>query len=236
MQIVEWYDELLRLTDSPVVRLNRAVAVGEADGPQAGLAALADVDPDLPRYAAVAAYLHERAGDLDARRRAVRRGLPRRDQRAGARPPHPRGRAGAAAAASVSAATGCGPRPASGVLACGGMAIRAVVFDIGGVLEITPAMDFDARWENDLGLPTGTVFQRLGDVFAAGSLGEVTEAEVLEAVRDRLEVGPEKADEMMAIVWEQYLGTANTELIAWARRLRPRPQDRHPEQQLRGGA
>ena len=65
MQIVEWYDELLRLTDSPVVRLNRAVAVGEADGPQAGLAALADVDPDLPRYAAVAAHLHERAGELE---------------------------------------------------------------------------------------------------------------------------------------------------------------------------
>ena len=65
MQIVEWYDELLRLTDSPIVRLNRAVAVGEADGPRAGLAALADVDPDLPRYAAVAAYLHERAGDLE---------------------------------------------------------------------------------------------------------------------------------------------------------------------------
>ncbi|MER6577283.1 DUF6596 domain-containing protein, partial [Nonomuraea sp. NPDC001023] len=32
-QIVEWYDELVRLTDSPVARLNRAVAVGEADGP-----------------------------------------------------------------------------------------------------------------------------------------------------------------------------------------------------------
>ena len=31
-QILEWYDELLRLTDSPVVALNRAVAVGEADG------------------------------------------------------------------------------------------------------------------------------------------------------------------------------------------------------------
>ena len=64
VQIVEWYDELLLLTGSPVVRLNRAVAVGEADGPQAGLAALADVSPDLPRYTAVAAYLHERAGDL----------------------------------------------------------------------------------------------------------------------------------------------------------------------------
>jgi RNA polymerase sigma factor (sigma-70 family) len=64
VQIVEWYDELLLLTGSPVVRLNRAVAVGEADAPQAGLAALADVNLDLPRYPVVAAYLHERAGNL----------------------------------------------------------------------------------------------------------------------------------------------------------------------------
>ncbi|MFH8681023.1 RNA polymerase sigma factor [Streptomyces lydicus] len=74
VQIVEWYDELARLTDSPVVRLNRAVAVGEADGPRAGLAALAALDTSstissgkgnpLPRYTAVAAYLHERDGDL----------------------------------------------------------------------------------------------------------------------------------------------------------------------------
>ncbi|MCP3804996.1 sigma-70 family RNA polymerase sigma factor [Allokutzneria sp. A3M-2-11 16] len=63
-QIVEWYDELSRLTDNPVVRLNRAVAVGEADGPRAGLAALAGLDPDLPRHAAAVAYLHERDGDL----------------------------------------------------------------------------------------------------------------------------------------------------------------------------
>jgi predicted RNA polymerase sigma factor len=63
VQIVEWYDELVRLTDSPVARLNRAVAVGEADGPRAGLAALAELDPSLPRHAAVAAYLHERNGD-----------------------------------------------------------------------------------------------------------------------------------------------------------------------------
>ncbi|MDE9364380.1 sigma factor [Luteipulveratus sp. YIM 133132] len=62
-QIVEWYDELAALTDSPVVRLNRAVAVGEADGALAGLAALAQVDPTTPRHTAAAAYLHERAGD-----------------------------------------------------------------------------------------------------------------------------------------------------------------------------
>nr|WP_153427282.1 DUF6596 domain-containing protein [Streptomyces alkaliphilus] len=64
VQIVEWYDELVRLTDSPIARLNRAVAVGEADGPRAGLAALADLDESLPRHTAVAAHLHERDGDL----------------------------------------------------------------------------------------------------------------------------------------------------------------------------
>ncbi|MFI7306517.1 RNA polymerase sigma factor [Micromonospora aurantiaca] len=65
VQIVEWYDELVRLTGSPIARLNRAVAVGEADGPRAGLAALAALDDTLPRYTAVAAYLHERDGDPD---------------------------------------------------------------------------------------------------------------------------------------------------------------------------
>ncbi len=66
VQIVEWYDELAALTDNPVVRLNRAVAVGEADGPRAGLAALAALDGTLPRHTAARAYLHERAGELPA--------------------------------------------------------------------------------------------------------------------------------------------------------------------------
>jgi RNA polymerase sigma factor (sigma-70 family) len=63
-QILEWYDELARLTDSPVVALNRAVAVGQVDGPRAGLAALGDVDPGLSRWDAAAAHLYERAGDV----------------------------------------------------------------------------------------------------------------------------------------------------------------------------
>jgi predicted RNA polymerase sigma factor len=65
VQIVEWYDELLRFADTPVVRLNRAVAVGQADGAPAGLAALAEVDEHVPRRDAVAAYLHEQNGDLE---------------------------------------------------------------------------------------------------------------------------------------------------------------------------
>jgi RNA polymerase sigma factor (sigma-70 family) len=63
-QIVEWYDELLRFADTPVVRLNRVVAVGEARGPAAGLAELATIDDGVPRRDAVAAHLHEQSGDL----------------------------------------------------------------------------------------------------------------------------------------------------------------------------
>jgi RNA polymerase sigma factor (sigma-70 family) len=64
-QIVEWYDELLKFADTPIVRLNRAVALGEADGAPAGLAALADVDEHIPLRDAVAAYLHEKNGELE---------------------------------------------------------------------------------------------------------------------------------------------------------------------------
>ena len=66
VQIVEWYDELLAFGDSPVIRLGRAVAVGEADGPRAGLAALDLIGDEVPRYHAALAYLHERAGEVDA--------------------------------------------------------------------------------------------------------------------------------------------------------------------------
>lgn len=63
VQVVEWYDELVALTSSPVARLNRAVAVGEADGPAAGLAALAELDATLPRHTAARAYLQARLGN-----------------------------------------------------------------------------------------------------------------------------------------------------------------------------
>jgi RNA polymerase sigma factor (sigma-70 family) len=65
VQIVEWYDELLRFTDTPIVRLNRAVAVGEADGAPAGLRALEAVPDGVPRRLAVAAHLHERNGEVE---------------------------------------------------------------------------------------------------------------------------------------------------------------------------
>jgi RNA polymerase sigma factor (sigma-70 family) len=69
--IVALYDELLAAQDTPVVALNRAVAVAMADGPAAGLALLNRLveDPALHgshRVWAVRADLHQRAGDTAA--------------------------------------------------------------------------------------------------------------------------------------------------------------------------
>ncbi|HET9421559.1 MAG TPA: DUF6596 domain-containing protein [Nocardioides sp.] len=64
-RIASWYAELERLTDSPVVRLNRAVAVAEADGPDAGLRLLEGLELPGHRLPAARAELLARAGRTD---------------------------------------------------------------------------------------------------------------------------------------------------------------------------
>lgn len=67
-RIAGWYAELEALTGSPVVRLNRAVAVAEADGAEAGLRLLDGLDLPGHRLPAVRAELLRRAGRaVDAR-------------------------------------------------------------------------------------------------------------------------------------------------------------------------
>ena len=64
------YRELEELTGSPVVRLNRAVAVAEADGPLAGLALLDGLDLPGHRLPAIRGELLLRAGRYDEARDA----------------------------------------------------------------------------------------------------------------------------------------------------------------------
>lgn len=66
--IAGYYETLEVLTGSSIVRLNRAVAVAEAQDPRAGLALLAGPDDalrDHHRFAAVCGELARRAGDID---------------------------------------------------------------------------------------------------------------------------------------------------------------------------
>ncbi len=75
--VISWYDVLLRISGTPVVRLNRAVAVAERDGPAAGLA-LVDAIPGLTSYPwwhATRAELLHRLGAAAEARTAYRQAL-----------------------------------------------------------------------------------------------------------------------------------------------------------------
>ncbi|OXM70947.1 RNA polymerase sigma factor [Amycolatopsis vastitatis] len=79
--VISWYDVLLSVQDTPVVRLNRAAAVAERDGPAAALA-LVDALPGLTEYpwwhASRAELLHRLGSGsaAEALARAEETGLP----------------------------------------------------------------------------------------------------------------------------------------------------------------
>jgi RNA polymerase sigma-70 factor, ECF subfamily len=75
-QIAALYGELARLTDSPVVELNRAVAVAEADGPEAGLRIVDQLALEDYRYLhSTRGELLRRLGRTEEARDAYRRAL-----------------------------------------------------------------------------------------------------------------------------------------------------------------
>ena len=70
-QIVQLYDHLYALTPTPIVALNRAIAVSEVDGPAAALALVDELDLDTYYlWHAARGDLLERLGDQDAARAA----------------------------------------------------------------------------------------------------------------------------------------------------------------------
>jgi RNA polymerase sigma-70 factor (ECF subfamily) len=76
------YDRLLAVSPSPIVALNRAVAVAELRGPEAGLELMDELDAELGRYHllhASRAVLLRRLGRIDEARAAFREALARVD-------------------------------------------------------------------------------------------------------------------------------------------------------------
>jgi len=75
-QIVQLYDQLLSIAPSPVVALNRAVAVGQLDGPAAALAIVDTLDLDTYHlFHATRAELLARLGRNEESRAAFVRAL-----------------------------------------------------------------------------------------------------------------------------------------------------------------
>ena len=79
-RIVALYEDLVRLLPTPVVKLNRALAIGELRGAKAGLHELADIatEPSLaeyPYYWSARADLERRSGDLASARSHYQRAI-----------------------------------------------------------------------------------------------------------------------------------------------------------------
>ena len=102
------------------------------------------------------------------------------------------------------------------------MPIRAVWFDIGGILEITPATGWRERWEAELALRAGELDERLADVWRDGAVGKVAERDVEVAIRQRLGLSERQLGRFLVDMWDEYLGTPNEELLEYFARLRPR--------------
>jgi putative hydrolase of the HAD superfamily len=104
------------------------------------------------------------------------------------------------------------------------MAIQAIVFDIGGVLEITPDLGVTAKWEQRLNLAAGELDKRLRDVWRGGSLGTISERDVHRSISEIMGMSTTQVDAFMQDIWQEYLGTLNVELVEYFRNLRPKYQ------------
>jgi epoxide hydrolase-like predicted phosphatase len=102
------------------------------------------------------------------------------------------------------------------------MAIRAVVFDIGGVLEITPGTDMMQKWETLLHLQPGEFVERLSSAWGSGALEERSEEDLQKSVRDATGMNQAQVEAFVHDFWEEYLGTLNIELATYFSSLRPR--------------
>ncbi|HKV83589.1 MAG TPA: HAD family phosphatase [Ktedonobacterales bacterium] len=117
------------------------------------------------------------------------------------------------------------------------MTIRAVVFDIGGILEVIPEGGdptrrfpaLIARWEQRLGMPPGELASQINAMSARllaagkdGGLGTCSEAEWCDALRLATAWDQRQVDAFMRDFWDVYCGDLNTELAAYLAGLRPR--------------
>jgi len=104
------------------------------------------------------------------------------------------------------------------------VSIKAIVFDIGGVLELTPDLGVDTNWEQKLNLEAGELNKRLGEVWQGGSTGEISEAQVQQNIAEIMGWSEAQVNEYMEDIWREYLGTLNVELVEYFRSLRPKYQ------------
>lgn len=116
------------------------------------------------------------------------------------------------------------------------MAIRAVVFDIGGVLEVIPEggdptnrfPQLSERWETRLGMAPGelrrrfrAVSDRLEDAGKDRGIGTCSEEEWVAEVRRETGWDQAQLDHFLRDHWDVFCGFPNTQLADFLGNLRP---------------
>jgi putative hydrolase of the HAD superfamily len=99
--------------------------------------------------------------------------------------------------------------------------IRAVVLDVGSVLEVIDDSVFPAPFEQRHGLPAGAV-AAASDWPRDAALGQLTEAETRAHWQERLGLSDQQVDELVADSWRWYVGTLDQRLFDWFAGLRSR--------------
>ncbi len=101
------------------------------------------------------------------------------------------------------------------------MAIKAVVFDIGGVLELTPSTGWREKWAARIGLTVGEMRDKMYATWRGGSIGAIDLASVELQTATVLGLTKGEVKALMADLWAEYLGTHNEALHDYFRGLRP---------------
>ena len=103
------------------------------------------------------------------------------------------------------------------------MQIKAVVFDIGGVLETIDGRDWLESWRQRLGLDPRTFEAALDQVDPDGliEIGRISEAGWRQRYGEVLGLSASQLDAFVADMWRWYCGRLNEELMEFARSLRP---------------
>jgi epoxide hydrolase-like predicted phosphatase len=103
-----------------------------------------------------------------------------------------------------------------------GVKFEAVIFDIGGVLELTPSTGWQRKWARSLGLREEDLRRRLTPLWRPGELGHSSLSEIERRTATELALNEGQLKRLTADIWAEYLGTLNTELASYFTALRPR--------------
>lgn len=100
--------------------------------------------------------------------------------------------------------------------------VTAVIFDIGGVLEVNPPTGWAERWANRLGMELQSFEACLSQIWPAGSVGSASLEEIESQTAAALRLDASSVTALMEDVWAEYVGELNDELARYFAALRPR--------------